>query len=140
MSLSESLKLVDFEEGKSLISLAQKLEFNLNILYRQVELLDNPDTEYAIGIQQFELQRWRTTSSSPIQFEVQGGSRLLFLDGGGIKGLVQIEILARIEQLTGRRIVDLFDWIIGCSTGGIVALALVYGMFSLSKFFCYYTF
>lgn len=33
-----------------------------------------------------------------------------------------------IEQRTGHKITDLFDWIIGTSTGGIVALGLVYGM------------
>ena len=33
----------------------------------------------------------------------------------------------QIEKATGKRTIDLFDWIIGTSTGGIVALALVYG-------------
>jgi len=55
------------------------------------------------------------------------GERVLCLDGGGIKGLVLIDMLSTIEKITGRRIVDLFDWIIGTSTGGILALALVYG-------------
>ena len=54
------------------------------------------------------------------------GDRVLCLDGGGIKGLVLIEMLAVIERISGKRIVDLFDWIIGTSTGGILALALVY--------------
>ena len=52
---------------------------------------------------------------------------MLFLDGGGIRGLVQIEILIELERRTGRKITELFDWIIGTSTGGIVALGLVYG-------------
>jgi len=43
-----------------------------------------------------------------------------------MKGLVLIEILEAIERISGKRIVDLFDWIIGTSTGGILALALVY--------------
>ena len=58
---------------------------------------------------------------------LEGGSRLLFLDGGGIKGLVQVEALIQLEEATGRRITELFDWIVGTSTGGIIALALVYG-------------
>ena len=37
-----------------------------------------------------------------------------------------IEILEAIERISGKRIVDLFDWIIGTSTGGILAMALVY--------------
>ena len=58
---------------------------------------------------------------------LEGGSRLLFLDGGGVKGLSQIESLIQLEEATGRKITDLFDWIVGTSTGGIIALLLVYG-------------
>ena len=57
----------------------------------------------------------------------KAGSRVLCLDGGGIKGLIQLEILSQLEIKTGRRIVELFDWIVGTSTGGIIALGLVYG-------------
>ena len=57
----------------------------------------------------------------------KSGSRVLCLDGGGIKGLVQLEMLIQLEKSTGRRIVELFDWIIGTSTGGVIALGLVYG-------------
>ena len=55
------------------------------------------------------------------------GSRILCLDGGGIRGLIQMTVLREIERRTGKRIVDLFDWIVGTSTGGIIALALTYG-------------
>ena len=57
----------------------------------------------------------------------KSGSRILCLDGGGIRGLVQLEILCQLEKMTGRKIVELFDWIIGTSTGAIIALGLVYG-------------
>ena len=33
----------------------------------------------------------------------------------------------QIERVTGRKIVDLFDWIIGTSTGALIALCLTYG-------------
>lgn len=45
-----------------------------------------------------------------------------------MKGLIMIEVLIRIEQLTEKKIIDLFDWIVGTSTGGVIALGLVYGM------------
>ena len=61
------------------------------------------------------------------QYRKEHGSRVLCLDGGGVRGLVQMEMLRQIEQRTGKRIVELFDWIVGSSTGGVIALALVYG-------------
>lgn len=57
----------------------------------------------------------------------KAGSRVLCLDGGGIKGLIQLEILSQLEIKTGRKVTELFDWIVGTSTGGIIALGLVYG-------------
>ena len=54
------------------------------------------------------------------------GDRVLCLDGGGIKGLILIDMLITIERITNKRIKELFDWIIGTSTGGILALAIVY--------------
>ncbi|XP_078539924.1 85/88 kDa calcium-independent phospholipase A2 isoform X2 [Lissotriton helveticus] len=53
--------------------------------------------------------------------------RVLCLDGGGIRGLVLIQLLLAIEQAAGRPVRELFDWISGTSTGGILALAIVHG-------------
>ncbi|KAM4650612.1 85/88 kDa calcium-independent phospholipase A2 isoform 2-T3 [Discoglossus pictus] len=53
--------------------------------------------------------------------------RLLCLDGGGIRGLVLIQLLIAIEKASGRPIRELFDWVSGTSTGGILALAIVHG-------------
>ncbi|XP_035407841.1 85/88 kDa calcium-independent phospholipase A2 isoform X2 [Cygnus atratus] len=53
--------------------------------------------------------------------------RLLCLDGGGIRGLVLIQLLLAIEKAAGRPIREIFDWIAGTSTGGILALAIVHG-------------
>lgn len=62
--------------------------------------------------------------------------KLLALDGGGIRGILTLEILARMEKLlaeaTGRgadfRLGDYFDYIGGTSTGAIIAAGLVRGM------------
>ncbi|XP_011616143.1 85/88 kDa calcium-independent phospholipase A2 isoform X2 [Takifugu rubripes] len=53
--------------------------------------------------------------------------RLLCLDGGGIKGLVLIQMLIALEKEAGRPIRELFDWVAGTSTGGILALAIIHG-------------
>lgn len=54
--------------------------------------------------------------------------RLLALDGGGIRGAFTAAVLARLEESTGRSVVDHFDLIVGTSTGGILALGLGLGM------------
>lgn len=55
------------------------------------------------------------------------GSRILCLDGGGIRGLVTLCILQEIERRMKMSITEIFDWIVGTSTGGIIALGLCYG-------------
>lgn len=60
------------------------------------------------------------------------GVRVLCLDGGGVRGLLQIEILRQLEERLAARkktITSFFDYIVGTSTGGIIALALVYGRY-----------
>ncbi len=64
-----------------------------------------------------------------------GPKRLLALDGGGIRGLITLEILGEIERvlrlkLGGREgfvLADYFDYIAGTSTGAIIATALSLG-------------
>ena len=50
--------------------------------------------------------------------------RILSIDGGGVRGIIPITVLAAIEQRTKKPIAELFDLIAGTSTGGILALAL----------------
>uniref|UniRef100_A0ACB8FP94 85/88 kDa calcium-independent phospholipase A2 n=1 Tax=Sphaerodactylus townsendi TaxID=933632 RepID=A0ACB8FP94_9SAUR len=52
---------------------------------------------------------------------------LLSLDGGGVRGLVLIQFLIAIEKIAGKPIRELFDWIAGTSTGGILALSVAQG-------------
>jgi hypothetical protein len=54
--------------------------------------------------------------------------RILCIDGGGIKGAIPIGFLARVEEVTGERVVDHFDLIAGTSTGGIIAIGLGLGL------------
>lgn len=62
-----------------------------------------------------------------------GQKRLLAVDGGGIRGVLALEILARIEEILGKgrpefRLSQYFDYIAGTSTGGIIAAGLARGM------------
>ena len=56
--------------------------------------------------------------------------RILAIDGGGIRGILPASVLAEWElrHCADRSIGRYFDMIVGTSTGGIIALALAYGL------------
>ena len=49
---------------------------------------------------------------------------ILSIDGGGIRGMLPIQILSQIEEELGSKIGEVFDCIAGTSIGGILALSL----------------
>lgn len=51
--------------------------------------------------------------------------KVLAIDGGGVRGIIPAMVLAEIEKQTGKPIAELFDLVVGTSTGGILALGLV---------------
>jgi hypothetical protein len=69
------------------------------------------------------------------RIEHAGPKKLLAIDGGGIRGVLALEVLQKIEDLlktkSGRAdfvLADYFDYIAGTSTGGIIAAGLSIGM------------
>jgi hypothetical protein len=74
-------------------------------------------------------ERWKSLRS---RYERNRPHRMLALDGGGIRGLITLGILLRLEALvkerTGQKLCDFFDYIGGTSTGSIIAAGLAYGM------------
>jgi patatin-like phospholipase/acyl hydrolase len=58
-----------------------------------------------------------------------GPKKILALDGGGIRGMLTVEVLAEIEELLRKALkrdanfvlADYFDYIAGTSTGAIIA-------------------
>jgi hypothetical protein len=64
-----------------------------------------------------------------------GPKRLLALDGGGLRGLLTIEILARLEELLRNAmgdvnlvLADFFDYVGGTSTGAVIATCISLGL------------
>jgi hypothetical protein len=74
-------------------------------------------------------ERWKSLRS---RYETDRPHRMLALDGGGIRGLVTLGILEKIEKLvagkTGQKLCEYFDYIAGTSTGAIIAAGLSRGM------------
>ena len=54
--------------------------------------------------------------------------KMLALDGGGIRGVLTLSILKKIEALVRRPLCEYFDYIAGTSTGAIIATGLAKGM------------
>jgi uncharacterized protein len=75
----------------------------------------------------------------------RGGPRkLLAIDGGGIRGVLSLMVLAKIESMLieeskrpDYRLADYFDYVAGTSTGGIIAAAIAVGM-SVEEILAFY--
>lgn len=50
--------------------------------------------------------------------------RVLSIDGGGMRGVIPALLLSALGELSGHHTTDLFDLVVGTSTGGILALGV----------------
>lgn len=53
---------------------------------------------------------------------------ILSVDGGGVRGIIAISMLAELERQTGKTCAELFDMVAGTSTGSIIAAGIGLGM------------
>lgn len=58
----------------------------------------------------------------------QGKKMILSIDGGGMRGAISVAMLAELEVLTGKPAYELFDMVVGTSTGAIIAAGLGVGL------------
>lgn len=121
---------------KLLTSRVEELSFHL---------LEFPETR-GVAIQESllpSLLRFRQARDLPLQAAVREalalvgytdpvkgkGIRVLAIDGGGTRGLLALQTLHKLQNLTGKPVHQLFDYICGVSTGAILAFML--GIFQI---------
>ncbi|UMM27889.1 hypothetical protein L5515_010974 [Caenorhabditis briggsae] len=61
------------------------------------------------------------------------GVNVLSIDGGGTRGMMGLEVLEKIEKLSGKKICEIFDMICGVSTGSIIAALLTVKGYSVAE-------
>jgi predicted acylesterase/phospholipase RssA len=78
---------------------------------------------------------WSHWGPLGVRYGTPGRRRMLALDGGGIRGVLSVEVLVRLEELLREKLgrpqlvlADYFDYIAGTSTGAMMAAALAIGM------------
>jgi len=74
-----------------------------------------------IQMDEARLQAFKTLNIDP-QRRV-----ILTLDGGGMRGILTIQLLKKLEEVSGLPCYKLFDMVAGTSTGGIIAGLIVTG-------------
>ena len=62
-----------------------------------------------------------------LHFAILAGNLVLCLDNSSTMALVQLELLNQIERATGKKITELFQWIVASGLGGLLMLVMVYG-------------
>ncbi len=63
-----------------------------------------------------------------IDINPAGKKLILSLDGGGVRGILTVAMLAELEKLTGKTCPQMFDMVAGTSTGAIIAAGIGLGL------------
>lgn len=84
---------------------------------------------YILAANQFSMYSHFDQSPRPLQRalppkEDQQYIRILSIDGGGVRGIIPLYVLKYFEEKSGKPISDLFDVVMGTSTGAIASVYL----------------
>lgn len=87
----------------------------------------NGEINYSLASEETDEQILHINSSITSQIEEIEEVNVLSLDGGGIRGIGTLTMLATLEMKTGKKVHELFDRIYGTSTGGLAGIMLARG-------------
>ncbi|CAG7730654.1 unnamed protein product [Allacma fusca] len=97
------------------------------VLSNELHIMDEALNAFCVQENMQKSHTSETFQRSTSHLDQTVGGRLLTLDGGGIRGLVLIQMLLVLEEIVNFPITHLFDWISGTSTGGVLGLGLAVG-------------
>lgn len=63
----------------------------------------------------------------PDNFNPQNKKTMLTIDGGGARGIIPLMALLRLEEVTGKTVPELFDFVGGTSVGALIAAGIAAG-------------
>ncbi|KAK9880477.1 hypothetical protein WA026_011720 [Henosepilachna vigintioctopunctata] len=126
--------LTSIEDAQTELSFQGRIEALISYIYRHPEARILSVKEGAIKILLNARRKYKNKDQAALReaLSVLGyadpvpmkGIRILSIDGGGIRGLLVIEMLKKLEELTGKRTYELFDLFCGTSTGAILAFSM----------------
>jgi hypothetical protein len=60
------------------------------------------------------------------------GSRMLVLNSSGLSSILHIETLQQLERVAGRKVFEMFEWVVATGLSALFTLLMVYGRKSLA--------
>ena len=120
--------------------LREKFSFG-NVVERNLPFGQDPDDQFIQEMVKNRREKRQTedmvsrTSISGSNIKRKGSGetiKVLMLDGGGMRGWIELELLQKIKEGTGKEMYELFDVIGGTSTGGLIAMLIRFG-YSIEK-------
>lgn len=139
--LPEMVRFLSYFEDDIQISARAKRAMNgIGIFSSKIEIFEQKigPSPNVMDIDQEEEEEKKKRIQIGAPFPRSRGIRVLSIDGGGTRGFIVLYMLAILEKMTGRKVSDLFDLIVGTSTGGLITGLAAWSPISMEEAKPYY--
>jgi hypothetical protein len=82
----------------------------------------------SVRLQRLERLLKGDSAMTTLNINPQNKKMILSIDGGGMRGMITVAMLAELEDMTGKPCYELFDLVAGTSTGSIIAGGIGLGL------------